>query len=60
MRAGIKKVLLPDANKEELERVPNEIKDKIEIVLIKSVKDAVEHALLPLEVKAKQEAGTDA
>lgn len=60
VRAGIKKVLLPDANKEELERVPNEIKDKIEIVLIKSVKDAVEHALLPLEVKAKQEAGTDA
>lgn len=51
VRAKIKKVLLPFANKEELDRVPSEIKDKIEIVLIHSVQDAVNHALLPIEVK---------
>lgn len=51
VRAKIKKVLLPFANKEEVDRVPAEIKDKIEIVLIHSVQDAVDHALLPLEVK---------
>lgn len=51
-RAGIKKVLLPLANKEELDRVPSEIKDKVEIVLINHVKDAVFHALLPLETPA--------
>ncbi len=49
VRARIKKVLLPVANKEEVDRVPSEIKDKIEIVLINSVKEAVEHALLPLK-----------
>ena len=49
VRAKIKKVLLPFANKEEVDRVPTEIKDKIEIVLINHVSDAVKHALLPLE-----------
>lgn len=50
-RAHMKKVLLPFANKEELDRVPSEVKDKLEIVLINTVADAVEHALLPLETK---------
>ena len=50
-RAHMKKVLLPYANKEELDRIPSEVKDKLEIVLINTVGDAVKHALLPLETK---------
>lgn len=53
-RAGIKKVLIPMANKDDLKEVPEEIKAKLNIIPIETVRDAVKHALsieLPKENK---------
>ena len=45
-RAGIKKVLLPADNEQDLEEVPQVVKDKLTFVLIKKVDDAIQEALL--------------
>lgn len=55
LRAGIKRVLIPDANKDELEKVPVEVKENLEIILYKSVMEAVDYALLPLKKKLKKD-----
>lgn len=45
-RAGIKKVLLPRENEKNLEEIPENVKDKLEFVLIDRVEDALKHALV--------------
>ena len=45
-RIGIKKVLIPFENKKDLEEIPDKIKKSMEIVLVKSMDEVLEHALL--------------
>ncbi|MEF8759589.1 MAG: endopeptidase La [Candidatus Accumulibacter sp. UW25] len=45
MRAGIQRVLLPARNRRDLEEVPPEAKNRLEIVFLENVDDAVEHAM---------------
>lgn len=45
-RAGVKKILIPRENEKSLEDIPQNVKDKIEFVLIDNVGDALKHALV--------------
>lgn len=45
-RAGIKKVLLPADNVQDLEELPAIVKEEVEFVLIRKVDDAIREALL--------------
>jgi ATP-dependent Lon protease len=51
-RAGIKKVLLPTRNIRDLEEIPKEIRDDLEIVFVAKVEEVLEHALLPVSPSA--------
>ncbi len=44
-RAGIKKVLIPYENQEDLNEVPEEIKEQLEIVPVETIEEVVLHAL---------------
>lgn len=44
-RAGVRKVLLPQANREEVEALAADVTEGIEIVLVSVAGDAVDHAL---------------
>lgn len=44
-RAGIKRVIVPERNRADLEEVPKEIRDELEFVFAKKVEDALEAAL---------------
>lgn len=45
-RAGIKKILLPEDNKKDIDEIPASVKRELEFVLLSSVEDALEHALV--------------
>lgn len=45
LRAGMKKTLIPRQNERDLKKLPKEVKDKLEIVVIDTVEDAIKHAL---------------
>lgn len=45
-RAGIKKILIPLQNEKDLDEIPNNIKKKLEFVLIDSMDQVLEHALV--------------
>lgn len=45
-RAGIKKILLPEDNKKDIDEIPASVKKELEFVLLSSVEDAIEHALV--------------
>ena len=45
-RMGIKKVLLPIDNKKDLEDIPDKIRKKMEFVLVKSIEEVLENALI--------------
>lgn len=45
-RLGIKKVIIPVENEKDLEEIPNKIKNDIEFVLVDSMEDVLEHALV--------------
>ncbi|MFV0518081.1 MAG: endopeptidase La [Aminipila sp.] len=45
-RAGIKKVLLPEDNERDIDDIPSNVRKKLEFVLIKTVDDALKHALV--------------
>jgi ATP-dependent Lon protease len=45
-RAGITKVLLPADNERDIDDIPATVRKKLEFVLIKTVDDALEHALV--------------
>jgi ATP-dependent Lon protease len=46
MRGGIKKVLIPDANKKDLEDVPKEVKKSLTITTVSNAKEALKEALV--------------
>ena len=48
-RIGIKKVLIPFANKKDLEEIPEKIRRKMDFKLVKKMEDVLEHALLEEE-----------
>ena len=43
--AGIRKVLVPEKNKPDVEEIQAEIKDGLEIVFVSHMKEVLEHAL---------------
>ena len=45
-RAGIKKVLLPAENERDIEDIPKNVRRQLEFVLIHTVDEALEHALV--------------
>lgn len=45
-RMGIKKVLLPIENEKDLEEIPDKIRKKMTFVLVRSMDEVLEHALL--------------
>ena len=44
-RMGIKKVLLPEENKPDLDDLPQAVRDEMEFVLLKKIDDAVREAI---------------
>jgi ATP-dependent Lon protease len=48
-RAGIKKVIFPFRNIRNLDDIPQEIRNDIEMVPVKKVSEVLEHVLLPPE-----------
>ncbi len=44
-RAGIKRVILPERNQKDLVELPDEVRDTMEIVLVKKVAETIEAAL---------------
>ena len=59
-RAGIKRVLLPERNKPDLEEVPKEVQDELEFVTVARMDQVLEAALesmpKPLEPSEKKDA----
>jgi ATP-dependent Lon protease len=53
-RAGIKKVIFPFRNVRNLDDIPKEIRDEVEMVPVKRVSEVLEHVLLPPEPLPKQ------
>lgn len=45
-RAGLKKILLPMENKRDLEEIPDNVKKKLEFILVENMDQVLEHALL--------------
>lgn len=54
-RAGISKVLLPVANKKDLEEIPANVKRKMEFVLVEQMDEVLEHALVKGEENENKE-----
>ena len=48
-RAGIKKILLPAENERDIEEIPKNVRKQLEFVLLKTVDEALEHALVKEE-----------
>src|SRR5438270_1336254 len=46
-RAGIKTFILPEKNRKDLHEVPDEVKQSMELVLVKHVDEVLDKALLP-------------
>ena len=44
-RSGVKKVYIPEKNKEDLEEVPEEVKEKLEIIPVKKISDVLDECL---------------
>ena len=45
-RAGLKKILLPMENKRDLEEIPDNVKRKLEFILVENMDQVLEHALI--------------
>jgi ATP-dependent Lon protease len=44
-RAGVRRVLLPRRNAKDLVEVPAEVRDSLEVVLVDTIDEALDHAL---------------
>lgn len=51
LRGGIKKVLIPDANKKDLEDMPKEVLNKLEIKPVKRIEEALKECLVEKKKK---------
>lgn len=56
-RGGIKKVLIPKENKKDLEDIPKNILDKLEVVPLEYVDDVLKHALVSMPKPKKATGG---
>jgi ATP-dependent Lon protease len=54
VRSGIKKVLIPKDNEKDLVEIQKEILDRLEIVLVDKVEDAVKHVFTEKKVKFRK------
>ena len=45
LRAGVEKVLIPAGNAKDVPELPEEVRQRIEIVPVSSVDDVIKHAL---------------
>ncbi|MDU5310599.1 MAG: S16 family serine protease, partial [Dialister sp.] len=43
---GIKQILLPEKNKQDMEEIPKSVRDKMHFIYVKNVDDVLAHALL--------------
>ncbi len=48
-RAGVKKVILPEDNKKDLEEIPANVKRHLKFVLVKNMDEVLREALIPVE-----------
>jgi ATP-dependent Lon protease len=48
-RAGIKKILLPAENERDIEEIPKNVRKQLEFVLLNTVDEALEQALVKEE-----------
>lgn len=55
VRSGIRKVLIPKENEKDLAEIQNEILDRLEIVLIDKVDDAVKHVFSEKKAKYRKQ-----
>jgi ATP-dependent Lon protease len=46
VREGIKTILIPEANKNNIAKIPQEIKDKLKIILVKDLNEVLSHVLV--------------
>jgi len=54
VRAGIKKVIIPERNKRELSEVPPAVRKPLEIITVKSIDQVFDRMLVPAEASAKR------
>jgi ATP-dependent Lon protease len=50
-RTGIKKVLLPKLNEIDIEEIPEQVREDIELILVEDINEVLEHALEPVETE---------
>ena len=53
MRSNIKKVLIPDRNKKDLDDIPDEVKQKMKLVLVSNMDEVVSHIFKNEDIKKK-------
>ena len=58
-RAGIKKVLLPQDNKRDIDDIPQNIRKQLEFVLVSNMDEVLEHALIMDKSEKKQQVKKD-
>ena len=51
MRAGIRKIIIPEKNKKELAEIPRQLKRKIKFLPVKHMDEVLSHALLQVKPK---------
>jgi len=52
-RAGVKKVVMPDRNRQDLEDIPEDVRQELEFVFVGDVREVVKEVLLPAEGAGK-------
>jgi len=52
-RAGVKKVVMPDRNRQDLEDIPEDVRQELEFVFVGDVREVVAEVLLPAENPGK-------
>jgi ATP-dependent Lon protease len=52
-RVGLKTILLPERNEGDLEDLPEEIRDKMNFIFVRTVDEVLEAALEPAQKKTK-------
>lgn len=58
-RAGIKDVLVPDANRKDIEEVPDDIKNMLDLVYVKTADEVLVNALTRMPKPAASPSGVD-
>ena len=51
MRAGIRKIIIPEKNRKELDEIPRQLKRRIKFLPVKHMDEVLSHALLQMKPK---------